>query len=183
MSLNFPSSPTPGQTYTAEGVTFVWNGTVWAAPPAGLIFATQAEAEAGSLWDRAMSPLSGAQAIAALFGLPPAPVAPEAVCVALCVFDGITGQIFAQKNIASLSGANTGKYTLMFQSPQPDTNFTVFGTACGVTNHPLIALSQTGTSEVLPDRVTIQTGTSGGNLTSQGGFLVSPPLVHAGVFR
>jgi len=29
MSFNFPASPTTGQTYTAGGITYVWNGTAW----------------------------------------------------------------------------------------------------------------------------------------------------------
>ena len=28
-ALNFPSSPSNGQTYTANNVTYVWNGTAW----------------------------------------------------------------------------------------------------------------------------------------------------------
>ncbi len=62
MSLNFPSSPVPGETYTAQGVTFVWTGTVWVMPPSGLLFATQGEAEAGEVDDRGLSPLTGSQA-------------------------------------------------------------------------------------------------------------------------
>ena len=28
-ALNFPSNPSNGQTYTANNVTYVWNGTAW----------------------------------------------------------------------------------------------------------------------------------------------------------
>jgi hypothetical protein len=28
-TLNFPASPTVGQTYTANGKTWQWNGTAW----------------------------------------------------------------------------------------------------------------------------------------------------------
>lgn len=66
MALNFPSSPVVGQEYTAQGVTFVWSGALWAVlGPANFAYATQAEAEAGVRQDRAMSPLQTNQAIAA----------------------------------------------------------------------------------------------------------------------
>ena len=182
MSLNFPSAPTPGQTYTSEGVTFVWTGIVWVVPPSGLLFATQAEAEAGERWDRGMSPLRGAQAIDAIY-VPPAPVVlPAAACIAMCIFNGQSGAIIAEKNISGLTGANTGAYTLTFRDPAVDINYIVLGSSVGITNHPLI--------EVSPDANTfttasfqVQVGTTGGNLTSQLGFLVASPLVHVGVFR
>ena len=28
-AFNFPNSPSNGDTYTANGVTFTWNGTIW----------------------------------------------------------------------------------------------------------------------------------------------------------
>jgi hypothetical protein len=31
MAINFPSSPTPGQTFTAGSVSYTWDGTVWTA--------------------------------------------------------------------------------------------------------------------------------------------------------
>lgn len=30
MSLNFPDSPSLNDTYTANGTTWIWDGTVWA---------------------------------------------------------------------------------------------------------------------------------------------------------
>jgi hypothetical protein len=182
MSLNFPASPTPGQRFTSEGVTFIWTGTVWVVPPSGLILATEAEARAGAVNDRAMTPLRGAQAIASIDSPPPPVVPPAAVCVALCFFNGQTGQIWWERNIASLAGANSGNYTLTFRNPTVDTNYIVLGAACGITNHPLV--------EVSPDANTfttgsfeIQVGTTGGNLTSQLGFLVASPIIQVGVFR
>lgn len=66
MALNFPNAPTVGQEYTAQGVTFVWNGALWEVlGPTNFAYATQAEAEAGTRQDRAMSPLRTNQAIAA----------------------------------------------------------------------------------------------------------------------
>ena len=36
-ALNFPSSPTIGQTYTANGGTWKWDGTVWNSLPSSTI--------------------------------------------------------------------------------------------------------------------------------------------------
>jgi hypothetical protein len=30
MAINFPNSPNVDDTYTANGTTWIWNGTVWA---------------------------------------------------------------------------------------------------------------------------------------------------------
>lgn len=66
MALNFPANPTPGQVFTAEGATFVWNGTVWvAAGSAAIPFATTAEARAGVVTDKVMSPLTTTERIKA----------------------------------------------------------------------------------------------------------------------
>lgn len=182
MSLNFPPSPAPGDTFTSQGVTFVWTGTVWVIPPAGLRFATEAEARAGVREDLGMSPLRGAQAIDE-FDVPPGVVAPPAaICIATCIFNGQSGAIIEAKNIVSVAGANTGRYTLTFGTPLPDIDYMVFGSSVGITNHPLLEVSQqrgnsTGAS------FEIQVGTTGGNLTTQLGFLVASPLVHVAVFR
>jgi hypothetical protein len=57
MALNFPNSPIPGQTFTDQGRTFTWNGTVWLLNPQDFPWATSAEALAGTRADRAMSPV------------------------------------------------------------------------------------------------------------------------------
>lgn len=62
MALNFPASPAINQRYSAEGVTFVWDGAQWLVT---WPWATQAEALAGTRTDVAMSPLTTQQAIAA----------------------------------------------------------------------------------------------------------------------
>lgn len=182
MSLSFPSSPAPGDTFITQGITFVWTGTVWAVPPNGLTFATEAEARGGAVADRAMTPLRGAQAIDE-FDVPPGLVAPPAaVCVAICSFDGASGQIFFEKNIAGLTGAGTGRYTLTFRTPPIDESYMVFGSSVGITNHPQLEMSLLrGNSTVTSFE--IQVGTTGGNATDRRGFLVASPLVHVGVFR
>lgn len=59
MALNFPANPTPGQVFTAEGATFIWNGTVWvAASPPVIPWASPEEAMAGERADVVMSPLT-----------------------------------------------------------------------------------------------------------------------------
>jgi hypothetical protein len=182
MSLNFPPSPSPGDTFTAQGVTFVWTGSVWVVPPGGLIFASQPEAQAGERLDRAMTPLRGAQAIAAI-DMPPPPVTPpEAVCIAICAFNGVSGQVFFEKNIASIAGAGTGRYTLTFRNPPPDDSYLVFGTAMGITNHNMVEVAQDGPASTAQQAI-VQVGTTGGNLVTQNGFLVASALVHVGIFR
>lgn len=38
MALNFPSNPSLGQVYDAEGLTFIWNGAVWiVVSPSGYV--------------------------------------------------------------------------------------------------------------------------------------------------
>ena len=56
MALNFPTSPAPGAIFTAEGRTFVWNGTVWVMQALQLPWATAAEAAAGVAANRVLSP-------------------------------------------------------------------------------------------------------------------------------
>lgn len=56
MALNFPNSPAPGEVFTAEGATFVWNGTVWNTVPSVLPFASNADALTGLRTDVIMSP-------------------------------------------------------------------------------------------------------------------------------
>lgn len=182
MSLNFPASPVPGQRFTDQGVTFVWTGAVWVVPPAGLIPATEAEARAGVVGKRAMSALRGAQAIASIDSPPPPVVPPAAVCIAMCFFNGQTGQIWWERNIASLAGANSGRYTLTFRNPPVDDDYVVFGSACGITNHPVVEVSPNA-NVMTTAAFEIQVGTTGGNLTNQLGFLVASPIIHVGVFR
>lgn len=42
-AFNFPASPTVGQTYTAGGVTYIWDGTSWAGQTSPLPMATAAQ--------------------------------------------------------------------------------------------------------------------------------------------
>lgn len=58
MALNFPTNPTVNQTYTAEGRTFVWNGSFWLLRRVPFTFATDAEALAGTVSNRPVSPAS-----------------------------------------------------------------------------------------------------------------------------
>lgn len=65
MALNFPSAPTVGQRYTAEGVTFVWNGTLWSVETS-FPWATNAEGVAGTRSDVIMTPAAVAAALNAV---------------------------------------------------------------------------------------------------------------------
>jgi hypothetical protein len=182
MSLNFPSSPAPGDIFTAEGATFIWTGTVWVVPPSGLIFATEAEARGGVVADRAMTPLRGAQAIDEFDPTPPPVDLPEAVCIAICSFNGSTGQVFFEKGVASLAVTGTGLYTITFDTPAVDDDYIVMGTAVGVTNHPVLAVGPRSPA-CTPEAAVVQVGTTGGQFSGNQGFAVASPLVHVGIFR
>jgi hypothetical protein len=182
MSLSFPSSPAPGDSFITQGITFVWTGTVWAVPPNGLTFASEAEARGGTVADRAMTPLRGAQAIEE-FDVPPGSVSPpEAICIAMCIFNGASGAILFERNISGLTGAGTGSYTLTFRDPPADNDYIVLGSAVGITNHPLIGVvpNYANSTDLA---VNVDVGTTGGNLVNQQGFLVASPLVHVGIFK
>lgn len=73
MSLNFPASPAPGEVFTSGGVTFVWNGEVWATPGTLFPWAEAADGVAGSEIGLVMTP-EALDAMLDTFG--PAPVAP-----------------------------------------------------------------------------------------------------------
>ena len=141
MSLNFPATPAPGDTFTSEGVTFVWTGTVWVIPPAGLRFATEAEAREGAISNRGMTPLRGAQAIDE-FDVPPGAAAgpPAAICIATCIFNGQGPTIIEAKNIISVGGGS-GRYTLTFEDAPVDDSYMVFGSSVGITSHPILEVS------------------------------------------
>lgn len=63
MAINFPNAPTIGQKYTAEGQTWVWNGTMWlidsAAAGSAVIASPTPPADplAGQLWYRTTNPV------------------------------------------------------------------------------------------------------------------------------
>lgn len=69
MALNFPANPVQNQVYTAEGVSFVWNGVLWAVLDP-FPWATNAEALAGTNDARPMQP---ANLRAVLNAIPAAP--------------------------------------------------------------------------------------------------------------
>lgn len=78
MPVNFPNSPTAGDTFVTNGKTYQWDGEKWTTDTTvtktdiGLSnvqnysVANQAEAEAGNLDNLYMTPLKTKQAIAAL---------------------------------------------------------------------------------------------------------------------
>jgi hypothetical protein len=179
MSLNFPSSPSPGDSFTAEGATFVWTGSVWVMPPSGLIIATQDEAEEGQRQDRAMTPLRGKQAIDAL-ATPAAPQPPhEALCRAYCIFLS-DGTIVHAVNVASVVVLGAGTYEVTFATPRPSANYVVLGSCEGITNHPVMAVASPPDFQTAA-KFRVIFGPTGGN-GSTGGFLASPPRAHVGVF-
>jgi hypothetical protein len=67
MALNFPNTPVVGQVYQAEGMSFVWNGTVWHVLDT-FGFASNAEAIAGTDDGKLMTPASTAAELDTLVG-------------------------------------------------------------------------------------------------------------------
>ena len=43
IAFNFPASPSPGQTYTDGGITYIWDGTSWAGQSSPLLMASAAQ--------------------------------------------------------------------------------------------------------------------------------------------
>lgn len=71
MALDFPSSPVLNQVYTAEGMSFIWNGTVWLiVGAAAFAWATDAEAIDGLAVDKVLSPSNLPGLIDAVFTSP-----------------------------------------------------------------------------------------------------------------
>jgi len=177
VSLNFPSAPILGQVYQAEGTTFIWNGTLWLVlAPSNAIFATKAEAEAGTRNDRLLSPLRAKEAIVALSPAPPPIDLGVAICRAWVRYNGETNTILSEFNVASLLNEGGGVNRVVFRTPLPDANYIVLANARGVVNHPALLA---GISEAVPNTVNdcrVNTGTSGG--VGHTGFTRASPLVH-----
>lgn len=72
MSLNFPSSPTPGQVYTSEGISFIFDGGVWALLTRPFPWADADDGVAADRSDLISTPLS-LDGTLDTFGPPPAP--------------------------------------------------------------------------------------------------------------
>jgi hypothetical protein len=181
MALNFPSAPVLGQVYQAEGVTFVWNGTLWVVlSPASATFATKAEAEAGVRDDRLLSPVRAKEAIAALSAPSPGFDPGVALCRAWCRYNGETHTIISSFNIASLLNEGGGVNRLFFQTPMEHTGYITLGNARGVVNHPALCVGLSATVMQTVNDFRINTGTTGGS--GHTGFNRASPLVHVSVW-
>jgi hypothetical protein len=183
MALNFPSAPVVGQVYQAEGVTFVWNGTLWVVlSPASATFATKAEAEAGVRDDRLLSPLRAKEAIAALAPAPPGFNPGVALCRAWCLFNGVANSLLQGFNVSAAANEGAGFFRVYFQTPLPDANYIVLANARGRTtgNHPAFAASLSQTVPNSPENFRVNTGTTGG--VNSTGFNENSELVHVSVW-
>jgi len=125
MSLNFPATPSPGETFTAEGRTFEWTGAVWILQAEMIPWATMAEALAGVSADTIMSPATMRAAIEA--SEPPPPDFGPMTCRAWALITGSTGAVLASRNIASVVMNPEGQYAVTFQTPLPNANYVVHG--------------------------------------------------------
>lgn len=145
MALNFPVTPAPGEIFTAEGATFIWNGTVWMAQaPAVMPWATPEEARAMTRGDVVMSPLTTKAA---------------SRLKAWLAFDGTGNANIAGEN---LSGARTatGEFTFTFGTPMPDTKYAVvvgIGTAGGGFGAHAFSLKAVDTFRLIINRVDVAT--------------------------
>ena len=125
MSLNFPPSPSAGDAFTAEGRTFVWNGSLWLMQAEDIPWATLEQALAGLSADTIMSPATMRAAIEATE--PPPPEFGPLVCRAWGRINGATGEILAHRNIASVVMSPDGQYAVTFQTPMQNANYLVLG--------------------------------------------------------
>lgn len=180
MAINFPNAPAVGAVFSAGGVDFVWNGTIWLVlAPSNATFATKAEAEAGVRDDVFLSPLRAKEAVIAQ--TPTHPV-PAMKCFAWCRFVCLTKEILSSRNIASITDdGGVGLHRITFITPPPDALYVIMGQCRGVTNH---ATFMCGLSTSFPNTAAscrFVTGTTGGS--TRGGFVQDGSIAHASFWR
>jgi hypothetical protein len=123
MSLTFPNAPVVGQTFTAEGRTFVWNGQVWLIKAEDIPWATLEEALAATSTDTIMAPDTMKALIQA--SEPPPPSYGPLTCRAWAVFSANAATIVASRNIASIVTSPEGQTAVVFQTPLPSADYLV----------------------------------------------------------
>lgn len=123
MSLTFPNAPQTGETFTAEGRTFVWNGQVWLIKAEDIPWATLEEALAATSTDTIMAPDTMKALIEA--SEPPPPSYGPLTCRAWARFTANTGALVASSNIASITPGPEGFYAFAFQTPLPSANYLI----------------------------------------------------------
>lgn len=200
MALNFPSNPTVGQVFQAEGASFVWTGTLWAVlNPATFPWATKDEAIAGVRGDAVMSPFTTKAAIDAKTAqitdqllkarrkrlitpaVDPAAAGGEAVCFAWAIFVGSPVSIQSQRGVSGIARTGAGSYTFTFAETQPNNLYFMLGSCRGISNHPNGVVSMPNGRPFTTTQAFITTGNTGGSGSQ--GQLFDSSLVHVGFFR
>lgn len=129
-ALNFPGNPTIGQQYTANGLSYTWNGSIWSSVAAVVYEGTEQTLTNKTL----VSPNVDGAPVPTVAG-----AAPLFMCRAWVNFDGIgafdpnpnTSRIRASGNVSSVARNGVGHYTVNFTHALPDTDFTTLGLGFG----------------------------------------------------
>jgi hypothetical protein len=181
MGLNFPNTPATGERFTAEGRTFVWNGSVWLMEAENIPWASLEEALAAVATDRFMSPAAMAALIdrrdndGVDFG--------ALQVIAWGLFNGSTGALIAGRNFEPAVLVGTGSYRFIFTTPPPDDNYLVHCSSPFNTSGAAPLACGFNSAQPLPvaGQFDITTGGTGGSNSTSAVF--RGPQIQVAVFR
>jgi hypothetical protein len=143
------------RTLTA-GTGLTGGGNLTANRTFNIDIATQGEAEAGTNNTKVMTPLRLRNALNATG------TAPVFACRAWVNFNGVsTASIRSSGNVSSVTRAGVGDYTINFSTAMQDANYAISGTARGIVNHPVRAISLHELTDPAASSVRIACGLTG----------------------
>lgn len=143
-------------------------------PTIATVKPTEVEARAGLNANAALTPLSLRQALSAVNA------APVFACRAWVQFDGATGGVRANGNIASVIKNATGDFTITFITAMPTANYAVVGSGAGVVNHPVTAVAVHSGTAPTTSAVRVISGITGG--MGSNGDIREPFMVSVAIF-